>query len=85
MKLVEQAEPQSPQFVTVRMFVSQPSNVLLLLQSPKPVLQVPSHTKLGHVEAMLVVGHTAPQLPQLADVAKSVSHPSVSLSALQSE
>jgi hypothetical protein len=81
------AAPQPPQFVLlVRMFVSQPSVCLLLLQSLKPALHVPLQTLAAHVTVAIWFGeHTVPQAPQLLGLfARFDSHPSVCLFELQS-
>jgi hypothetical protein len=61
-----QARPQAPQFArSLERFRSQPS-LALLLQSAKPVLQVPRpQVPLAQVAAALANAQTRPQAPQL--------------------
>jgi hypothetical protein len=79
----EQVEPHAPQFVSVRMLVSQP----LLNESSqlsKPALQLGSHSPcaLQLTEALAALPQLTPQAPQSATVCRSVSH--ITLSPLQS-
>jgi hypothetical protein len=83
----EHADPQPPQCEALLVkLTSHPSLFLLLLQSPKPLLQVPLHTPLPQVgEAILPVEHADPQPPQCAAlVLRLISQPSLCLSPLQS-
>lgn len=79
----EQVEPHAPQFVSVRMSVSQP---LLneASQLSKPVLQVGSQAPalLQLTDAFATSPQLTPQAPQFAIVRRSVSH--ITLSPLQS-
>jgi hypothetical protein len=71
------ARPQAPQLpAEVCKSVSQPS-VSNVLQSPNPVLQVPSpHVPMAQTPVALAGAHACPQAPQLSlDVRKSVSQP----------
>jgi hypothetical protein len=87
MLLLEQALPQPPQCEgLVSTSVSQPLLSLLLSQSAKPALQVPSHVPPPHAGvAMLLLEHAFAHASQcLGSVASVTSHPSVSLLPSQS-
>lgn len=73
-----QTVPHAPQlFLSFVRFVSQPSERLLALQSPKPALQVPpSQDPLEQEAAMLAVLQAVAHPPQLATVLMFVSQPS---------
>jgi hypothetical protein len=75
----EQAAPQAPQCATVLVILtSQPSNCLLLLQSPKPEAHAPLHTPPEHERTGTFVDEqTVAHPPQLLmSVATLVSQPS---------
>ena len=67
------------------MLTSQPSVRRSLLQSEKPVRQVPEHVPVVQARLMLLVEQEIPQPPQFAtSVLTLVSQPSTRRSALQS-
>ena len=79
--------PQPPQFAAlVLVLISQPSESLSLLQSPKPALQVPLHRPPPQLMSdMLLLEHMTLQPPQLAGSTPVwISQPSVRLLLLQS-
>jgi hypothetical protein len=62
---VEHAKPQSPQFVTVVIEVSQPSFTTLGLQSSNPVLHVGEQLASSHSAPLAFSRlHVAPHAPQ---------------------
>jgi hypothetical protein len=82
----EHEAPQPPQFAASdAMLVSHPSPSLSPLQSANPAAQTPAHTPAVHAALMLSSEHAAPHAPQcIRSDAMFVSHPSPSLSPLQS-
>jgi len=76
----------APQFVRVLKLASQPSILLLPLQSPYPAMQADVHVPLVHVgETTLTLLQGVPHAPQLfAFVKRLSSQPSVLLLPLQS-
>jgi hypothetical protein len=70
-----QVTPHAPQFVSVRMDVSQPS-VVIMLQSSKPAAQVVTrHMPLEQSPVPLEGAHTVPHEPQSTLVVSGVSQP----------
>ncbi|MFO0627818.1 MAG: hypothetical protein U0325_19575 [Polyangiales bacterium] len=60
-----QVRPQAPQFARLLVRLTSQPSVALLLQSAKPVLQVPrAQALLAQVAAALAKAHTRPQAPQ---------------------
>jgi len=81
-----QSLPHVPQFcVLVAVLVSQPSVCLFALQSPHPLAHVPLHVPLKQLAVTWLVEHGTLHAPQFdSSVAVLISHPSMSLSPLQS-
>jgi hypothetical protein len=75
-----QAFPHAPQFIVVVVAVSQPS-VADVLQLPNPAAHIPMPQVLAVHVAVITLGrlHCVPHMPQLAGVARLVSHPLVTL------
>lgn len=75
-----QAVPHAPQFIVVVVAVSQPS-VDDVLQLPNPAAHIPMPQVLAVHVAVVTLGrlHCVPHMPQLAGVARSISHPSAVL------
>lgn len=82
--LVEQTTPHPPQLETLVVAVSQPSVILLALQSAHPALHAPSQVPVVQLAEMWFVEQVFPHPPQLVGVASDASQPSDRLSPLQS-
>lgn len=74
-----QGTPHAPQFVSVRMFVSQPSAVDMLQSSVPDMQVVTRQVPVAQLPVPPAGAQTAPQVPQSVSVTSGVSQPLVAL------